>query len=164
MDRLWQTFPTGMQKCLPIPLSQYINDETSRIAFPYCIDNQTCLYNESEKSRWWIFIFNRHSLIRDTLIVTRRILSCMEIITIGMKMNAPFSNGVLAPFILLLNGLMTSSRCFVLDRMNGTLTFPRHLFFRTVQYLFQKLFPNIPMVTDAYMGYIRYEWVQTNAL
>ena len=42
------------------------------------------------------FIFNRHSLIRGTLIVTGGILSCVGIITIGVEMNDPFSEVYLA--------------------------------------------------------------------
>ena len=92
------------------------------------------------------FIFNRHSLIRGTLIVTGGILSCVGIITIGVEMNDPFSEvywppysgGILASFLLLLNGLITSSRRFVLDRMNGTVTFPRHLFFSELHNTFFK--------------------------
>ena len=95
------------------------------------------------------FIFNRHSLIRGTLIVTGGILSCVGIITIGVEMNDPFSEvywppysgGILASFLLLLNGLITSSRRFVLDRMNGTVTFSRHLFFPSCTIPFSKVVP-----------------------
>lgn len=55
----------------------------------------------------------------------------------------PVSSGafILAPFILLVSQLFAHKRRFVLDRMNGTVTFPRHLFFPRCTVPFSKVIP-----------------------
>lgn len=53
----------------------------------------------------------------------------------------PISGGIVASFFLLLNGLFAPSRRFVLDRMKGTVTFPRHLFFPRCTIPFSKVIP-----------------------
>lgn len=95
------------------------------------------------------FVFNPSSLIRSTLIVIGGILSCVGIIVIYREINdpssdlysPPISGGIVASFFLLLNGLLAPSRRFVLDRMKGTVTFPRHLFFPRCTIPFSKVIP-----------------------
>lgn len=95
------------------------------------------------------FVFNPSSLIRSTLIVIGGILSCAGIIVIYREINdpssdlysPPISGGIVASFFLLLNGLFAPSRRFVLDRMKGTVTFPRHLFFPRCTIPFSKVIP-----------------------
>lgn len=117
--------------------------------FPTVLTTELADAMKVERADDEFFIFNSHSLIRGTLIVTGAILSCVAIIYICMEIDKPYSNmysppvsgGILASFLLLLNGLMTSSRRFVLDRMNGTVTFPRHLFFPSCTIPFSKVVP-----------------------
>ena len=117
--------------------------------FPTVLTTELAHSMNIERADDEFLIFNPSSLIRSTLIVIGGILSCVGIILIYVKINDPFSQlywppisgGILASFFLLVNGLLAPSRCFVLDRMKGTVTFPRHLFFPRCTIPFSKVIP-----------------------
>lgn len=117
--------------------------------FPTVLTTELAHSMNVERADDKFFIFNPSSLIRSTLIVVGGILSGIGIILICVEMNDPFSElywppmsgGVLASFFLLLYGLFAPSRRFVLDRMKGTVTFPRHLFFPRCTIPFSKVIP-----------------------
>lgn len=117
--------------------------------FPTVLTTELAHSMNVERADDEYFIFNPSSLIRSTLIVVGGILSCLGIILICVEMNDPFSElywppmsgGILASFLLLLNGLLAPSRRFVLNRMKGTVTFPRHLFFPRCTIPFSKVIP-----------------------
>ena len=117
--------------------------------FPIVLTTELADSMNVERADDEFLIFNPSSLIRSTLIVIGGILSCTWIILICIEMNDPFSRlyspamsgAILASFFLLLNGLLAPSRRFVLDRMKGTVTFPRHLFFSRCTIPFSKVIP-----------------------
>ena len=117
--------------------------------FPTVLTTELADSMNVERADDEFLIFNPSSLIRSTLIVIGGILSCTWIILICIEMNDPFSRlyspamsgAILASFFLLLNGLLAPSRRFVLDRMKGTVTFPRHLFFSRCTIPFSKVIP-----------------------
>ena len=117
--------------------------------FPIVLTTELADSMNVERADDEFLIFNPSSLIRSTLIVIGGILSCTWIILICIEMNDPFSRlyspamsgTILASFFLLLNGLLAPSRRFVLDRMKGTVTFPRHLFFSRCTIPFSKVIP-----------------------
>ena len=117
--------------------------------FPIVLTTELADSMNVERADDEFLIFNPSSLIRSTLIVIGGILSCTWIILICIEMNDPFSRlyspamsgAILASFFLLLNGLLAPSRRFVLDRMKGTVTFPRHLFFPRCTIPFSKVIP-----------------------
>lgn len=117
--------------------------------FPTVLTTELADSMNVERADDEFLIFNPSSLIRSTLIVIGGILSCTWIILICIEMNDPFSRlyspamsgAILASFFLLLNGLLAPSRRFVLDRMKGTVTFPRHLFFPRCTIPFSKVIP-----------------------
>ncbi len=115
--------------------------------FPIVLTTELADSMNVERADDEFLIFNPSSLIRSTLIVIGGILSCVGIILICIEINIPFSKlywppmsgGILASFFMLLNGLLTPSHRFVLDRMKGTVTFPHHFcFFPVIPFLFQK--------------------------
>ena len=117
--------------------------------FPIVLTTELADSMNVERADDEFLIFNPSSLIRSTLIVIGGILSCTWIILICIEMNDPFSRlyspamsgAILASFFLLLNGLLAPSRRFVLDRVKGTVTFPRHLFFLRCTIPFSKVIP-----------------------
>ena len=117
--------------------------------FPIVLTTELADSMNVERADDEFLIFNPSSLIRSTLIVIGGILSCVGIILICIEINIPFSKlywppmsgGILASFFLLLNGLLAPSRRFVLDRVKGTVTFPRHLFFLRCTIPFSKVIP-----------------------
>ena len=117
--------------------------------FPIVLTTELADSMNVERADDEFLIFNPSSLIRSTLIVIGGILSCVGIILICIEINIPFSKlywppmsgGILASFFMLLNGLLTPSHRFVLDRMKGTVTFPHHLFFSRYTIPFSKVIP-----------------------
>lgn len=117
--------------------------------FPIVLTTELADSMNVERADDEFLIFNPSSLIRSTLIVIGGILSCVGIILICIEINIPFSKlywppisgGIVASFFMLLNGLLTPSHRFVLDRMKGTVTFPCHLFFSRYAIPFSKVIP-----------------------
>lgn len=117
--------------------------------FPSVLTVEVARSMHVERADDEFFIFNAGSLIRNFLLLVGGILSGLGILLIWLEKDDPYSElywppmsgGILASFLLLLHALLTPSRRFVMDRMRGTVTFPRHLFFPRCTIPFSKVVP-----------------------
>lgn len=118
--------------------------------FPAVLTTEIADFYKVERADDQFLIFTTPSQIRGFLIgigaailCTGIFLFCKEIDNPYSKIYWPVSSGafILAPFILLVSQVFAHKRRFVLDRMNGTVTFPRHLFFPRCTVPFSKVIP-----------------------
>ena len=118
--------------------------------FPAVLTSDIAGFYKAERADDRFLIFNAPTVLRGFLIGLEAFLLCTGIYMFCTEMDdphsdiyEPLSSGllILLPLILLANQWFTRSRRFVLDRMNGTITFPRHLFFPRCTVPFSKVTP-----------------------
>lgn len=123
--------------------------------FPAVLTTEIADFYKVERADDQFLIFTTPSQIRGFLtgigaaiLCTGIFLFCKEIDNPYSKIYLPVSSAtfILAPFILLVSQVFAHKRRFVLDRMNGTVTFPRHLFFPRCTVPFSKVIPGYSKV------------------
>ena len=106
--------------------------------FPTVLTNEIVRDMKIERADDEFLIFDLKFLIRKTLIIVGGVPAFALAWAIYADMDDLYGDTYFSPipgmtivmFVMFLYGLFPPSRRFVLDRMNGTITFPRHLFFR----------------------------------
>ena len=118
--------------------------------FPAVLTTEIADYYKVERADDQFLIFTTPSEIRGFLIGIGASILCAGIFLFCKEIDNPYSEiywpissgaFILAPFILLVSQVFAHKRRFVLDRMNGTVTFPRHLFFPRCTVPFSKVIP-----------------------
>lgn len=118
--------------------------------FPAVLTTEIADFYKVERADDQFLIFTTSSEIRGFLIGIGAAILCTGIFLFCKEIDNPYSEiywppfsgaFILAPFILLVSQVFAHKRRFVLDRMNGTVTFPRHLFFPRCTVPFSKVIP-----------------------
>ena len=117
--------------------------------FPTVLTNEIVRDMKIERVDDEFLIFDLGFLIRKTLIIVGGVPAFALAWAIYADMDNLYGDTYFSPipgmtivmFVMFLYGLFPPSRRFVLDRMNGTITFPRHLFFHRCTTPFSKVVP-----------------------
>lgn len=118
--------------------------------FPAVLTTEIADFYKVERADDQFLIFTTPSQIRGFLIGIGAAILCAGIFLFCKEIDNPYSKiylpvssatFILAPFILLVSQVFAHKRRFVLDRMNGTVTFPRHLFFPRCTVPFSEVIP-----------------------
>lgn len=118
--------------------------------FPAVLTTEIADFYKVERADDQFLIFTTPSEIRGFLIGIGAAILCTGIFLFCKEIDNPYSEiywppfsgaFILAPFILLVSQVFAHKRRFVLDRMNGTVTFPRHLFFPRCTVPFSEVIP-----------------------
>lgn len=118
--------------------------------FPAVLTTEIADFYKVERADDQFLIFTTPSEIRGFLIGIGAAILCTGLFLFCKEIDNPYSEiywppfsgaFILAPFILLVSQVFAHKRRFVLDRMNGTVTFPRHLFFPRCTVPFSKVIP-----------------------
>ena len=123
--------------------------------FPTVLTNEIVRDMKIERADDEFLIFDLGFLIRKTLIIVGGIPALAFAWSIYVDIDNPYSEIYFPPvpgmtiafFVMFLYGVFPPSRRFVLDRMKGTITFPRHLFFRRCTIPFSKVVPGYSVGT-----------------
>lgn len=127
-------------------------EKTKHIIYPFpaVLTTEIADFYKVERADDQFLIFTTPSEIRGFLIGIGAAILCTGIFLFCKEIDNPYSEiywppfsgaFILAPFILLISQVFAHKRRFVLDRMNGTVTFPRHLFFPRCTVPFSKVIP-----------------------
>lgn len=124
--------------------------------FPTVLTNEIVRDMKIERADDKFFIFDLGFLMRNTLLLVGGIPTVVFAGVFITDLYKPFSSEMVSPpydglgvalFIMFLYGLFPPSRRFVFDRMKGTITFPRHLFFPRCTIPFSKVVPEYSVGT-----------------